>query len=103
MNFRFWRTAPDPPAEPDPMLAIVAQQTEVMKQMLLTVQEMTAATRAQAESFSSYLSLFKVSEAPTSRTVRDKDEYTSELVRQGFPLHGTDEEQLRWVYEQSSQ
>ena len=61
------------------------------------VGKLADATAAQSEAFKSHLALFSVSEPPTSRTIRDIDEYQSELQRSGFPTNGTEEEQLTWV------
>lgn len=95
---------PKPPA-PDPLLTLLevhqTQQQEMVKNMMSVVEKMTDATTAQAQAFSDYLSLFKVTEAPVSRTMRDADEYELELVRKGYPVRGSAEEQAKWVLEQS--
>jgi hypothetical protein len=70
--------------------------------MLEVVKQMTTATAAQAKAFSDYLEMFKVTAAPVARTMRDEDEYLLELARKGYPLHGTPDDQARWVLEQSN-
>jgi hypothetical protein len=78
-----------------------AQILAVVRASNETAAKMAEATRAQAESFTAYLALFKVSEPPASRAMRDEDEYREELARSGFPVDADQEAQLKWVLAQT--
>jgi hypothetical protein len=62
------------------------------------VGKLAEAATAQASALQSHLSLFtNIPSAPISRTLRDEDEYQSELSRSGFPADAPYEDQLKWV------
>lgn len=61
------------------------------------VGKLADASAAQAAAFQSHLALFSVTSPPTSRTLRDADEYQSEIERAGFPALAPYEDQLKWV------
>jgi hypothetical protein len=78
------------------------QQTlEVLISANATAAKMADASRAQAENFTAYLELFKVKDAPAHRALTDADEYGEELKRAGFPVDGSQEDQLAWVLRMS--
>lgn len=95
-----WFFTPKPTIDSG-LLEVMKQQTELMRESMLTVKEMTLASAAQAKALSDWLALFKVDSAPVSRTMRDSDEYRNELARRGYPLTGTPEEQAQWVLRSS--
>jgi hypothetical protein len=78
-----------------------AQILEVVRSTNETAAKMADASKAQAENFSSYLNLFKVNDAPAHRAMDDAAEYEEELKRQGFPVDGSQEDQLAWVLKMS--
>jgi len=80
--------------KPDPTVTALLQQNEAM---MSAVKEMAAASRAQNETFAAYLAMFKTDTAPVGRTMRDTDEWHHELVRRGYPVLGTADEQAKWV------
>lgn len=63
-----------------------------------TAKAMAEASQAQARALEAHMKLFTtVPEGPSGWVNRDEDMYLAELERQGFPVHGTDAEKLRWV------
>jgi hypothetical protein len=76
------------------------ESLEAMRSINETAGKMADASKAQAESFTAYLSLFKVSSPPESRVMRDADEYQEQLRRDGFPVDADQPTQLEWVLAQ---
>ncbi len=78
-----------------------------IKSMEAVATAQSAAHAAMAQAMTAYLTLFKVDQPPTSRVIRDEDEYQAELVRLGFTpgatafpyAHLTPPDQLRHVLE----
>ena len=73
---------------------------EAITALVDTVKAVAAAAEAQARAVEAHIKLFDPSravEGSTGWVNRDEDEYLAELERQGFPRHGTQEEQLKWV------
>jgi hypothetical protein len=92
-------------AEREVLLSVLETQHEQSMNAIRSINEtaakMAEASKAQAESFTAYLNLFKVQSAPESRVMRDEDEYKEELRRSGFPVDASPEEQARWVLSQT--
>jgi hypothetical protein len=93
-------------ADREVMLATLAQQHEqnlaALNAMQTTAGKMADAAKAQAESFTAYLSLFKVSTPPESRVHRDQELYEQELRDSGFPVDAPPEQQAEWVLRQTA-
>lgn len=101
----FGRPLATPRDERAELVALLAAQhaqiLEVVRSTNGVAAKMADASKAQAENFTAYLELFKVSEAPAHRAMTDADEHREELVRSGFPVEGSQEDQLAWVLKMS--
>jgi hypothetical protein len=64
------------------------------------VGKLAEAAAKQADAVQSHLSLYNISTAPVSRTIRDQDEFVAETMRTlhtEFPEDASPDEQIRWV------
>lgn len=79
------------------------REAELLAETLKAITEAAAALartgEAQAKALEAHLALFKTPEAPKGWVNRDSDEALAEMERLGFPRYGTQEEQLKWVAE----
>lgn len=79
-------------------------RSEERRLLMETLKAITEASAAQAKAAASqaaaveaHLALFKAPTPPTGWVNRDEEEFYAELERKGFPRHGTQEEQLKWI------
>jgi hypothetical protein len=92
-----WLWPPTQPT-PDPTATLLLSSLE---KMLSTMNGMSAAQMEQSKALSQWLGLFKTNQSPSSHTVREEDEWERELIRAGYPIQGTPEDQGQWVLAQS--
>lgn len=90
------------PSETDQLVRLLREQQasneRIINNVTNVVNEQAKATAAMAVSFSDYLSLFRVTAPPVDRRTTDEAESVKELKKKGYPVDGTVEEQLRFLF-----
>lgn len=83
--------------------SVSESQLRMMETFMGAVKEITGAQVAQTKAIDTHLSLFKTVDAPTSSTMTGKAENDEWARDNGFPDHGTPEQQAKWIWEHDVQ